>query len=173
MKGGYYMARKVKCQITGEYGTSDTFYKASNGHYYKSKEIYEQDKKDKKYYSLIKDTICFEFLGYQKGQKFPTTLTKKLKELSFYPNEVIYKTIQDQKENIEYWILRKDFSSDYGKIAYIFAIITNNINDVYRNWKINQHQQIKQEQWQDEPIEIIKSKQHKSIDISKWLDGDD
>ena len=34
------MARKVKCQITGEYGTSETFYKADNGKYYKSKELY-------------------------------------------------------------------------------------------------------------------------------------
>ena len=35
------MARKVKCQITKEWGTSDTFYKAPNGKYYKSKKLYE------------------------------------------------------------------------------------------------------------------------------------
>ena len=39
-KGGVKLARKVKCQITGEYGTSETFYKADNGKYYKSKELY-------------------------------------------------------------------------------------------------------------------------------------
>lgn len=167
------MGRRVRCVVTKEYGTSDTFYKADDNHYYKTKEIYEQNKQDKKYRSLIKDTICFNFLEYQKGQKFPTILTKKLKDLSFYPNEVIYQTIQDQKENIEYWVKHKEFSSDYGKIAYIFAIITNHINDVYRSWKTKKYQQNKQEQIQKEPVEIIQSKQHENTDISKWLDGDD
>ena len=33
------MARKVKCQITKEWGMSDAFYKAPNGKYYKSKKL--------------------------------------------------------------------------------------------------------------------------------------
>lgn len=36
--------RKVKCQVTGIYGTSDTFYKAPNGKYYETEDIYEKYK---------------------------------------------------------------------------------------------------------------------------------
>jgi len=35
------VARQCKCQVTGEKGTTDTFYKADNGKYYKSKEVYD------------------------------------------------------------------------------------------------------------------------------------
>lgn len=39
--------RAVRCKITGEYGTIDTFYKAPDGKYYKSKEIYQHEKNEK------------------------------------------------------------------------------------------------------------------------------
>ena len=41
------MARKVKCQITKEWGMSDVFYKAPNGKYYKSQKLYEVWLKEK------------------------------------------------------------------------------------------------------------------------------
>ena len=173
LKGGIDLARKVKCYETGEWGNSDTFYKAPDNHYYKSKQIYEQRQKRNQDYNQIKDIVCFEFLGYQKGQRFPTILTRKLNELSFYPNEVILETIQDQQENIIYWLNHKDFNSDYNKIAYIFAIISNHINDVYQQWKQKQYAKQKSKEIEKIQVEDIRPSVHKCSDISNWLDEDE
>jgi hypothetical protein len=128
------MARKVKCSITKEEGTNETFYKV-NDKYYKSQEIYENDKLQKQLYKEIIDYVCNDFLNYKQGQIFPTSLTKKLKELSFYDNEVILKTLKTKSKEIDYWLQNKTFDSDYGKVSYIFAIVKNSINDIYKQWK--------------------------------------
>jgi len=164
---------KVRCQVTGEYGTADSFYHAPDKHYYKTKEIYENKIKESEARKQIIDTICFDFLDYQKGQVFPKVLTSKLKELSFYPNEVILETIQDQQENIIYWLNHKDFNSDYNKIAYIFAIISNHINDVYQQWKQKQYAKQKSKEIEKIQVEDIRPSVHKCSDISNWLDEDE
>lgn len=139
------MARKVKCQITGEYGTSDTFYKADNGKYYKSKELYDTWNKENEDRKRVIERFTSEFLNYIPGQVFPTVLTKKLKELEFYGYDVIDRTIDKSYDSIQYALRTKDFRNDVGKISYIFAIIKNNINDVYkqvlREEKIEEKQQ--------------------------------
>lgn len=165
--------RKVKCYATGEIGNSLTFYKAPDKHYYKNKKIYEQRKRDIELHKQIIDIIVDDFLNYQHGQKFPTILTKKLAELKFYPNEVILKTIEKCKSTIQYYMDNKEFDSDYGKIGYIFAIIVNNINDIYRDWKRNQIIETKQTvqniENQNITIENIGTK-NTGKDISKWLE---
>lgn len=40
--------RTVRCKITGEKGDSSLFYKAPNGKYYRTKEIYDKSIEDKK-----------------------------------------------------------------------------------------------------------------------------
>ena len=52
------MARKVRCQVTKEWGTSDTFYKAPNGKYYINKETYQKIKKDAEYRDFCIKEIC-------------------------------------------------------------------------------------------------------------------
>lgn len=59
-------------------------------------------------------------------------MTKKLKELEFYGYDVINKTIEKTYNSIQYAIQHKEFINDVGKISYIFGIIKNNINDVYK-----------------------------------------
>ena len=76
------MARPCKCAITGEKGTTDTFVKI-NGKYYKSQEIYDTNQMKKAKRKELIDFVCREFLGYGNGQPFPTSLPKKLNELSF------------------------------------------------------------------------------------------
>lgn len=126
------MARQCKCQITGEIGTTDTFYKAENGKYYKSKKLYDVWNKENEDRKKVIERFAMDFLDYEPGQVFPTVLMKKLKELEFYGYDVINQTIDKTYNSIQYAIQHKDFKNDIGKISYIFAIIKNNINDVYK-----------------------------------------
>ena len=128
------MARKVKCHITKEEGTTDTFVKIGS-HYYKSQEVYEEDRRQKETRKELVDYICRTFLGYKEGQPFPTMLTKKLSELSFYSNEVILETFKTCEKDLLYYMGNKDFSGDYGRIQYIFAVIGNKVADVNRTYK--------------------------------------
>lgn len=169
------MAYKVKCAVTGEKGTNDTFVKIK-GKYYKSQEVYDNAQKQKDLYKEIKNIICYELLDYQTGQKFPTMLTKKLKELEFYDNEVILNTINNCKNDISYWMNRKNIESDTGKIYYIFAVMSSHINDEYRKWKRESQRKIKEEKSEinighDISIENIGTNV-KGKDISAWLEDD-
>jgi hypothetical protein len=167
---------RVKCQLTGEYGTSATFYKAPNGKYYKSEEMYkawEKEKDDRKY---ISEMIATDFLGYVEGQVFPTFIFKKLKELEFYGYDIIKTTIERCRTSIEYAMSNKVFKNDNARISYIFAIIRNNINDIYKEHVINektienQEKHVTNFEVTDEyAIMNIGSKQ-KAKDISEFLE---
>lgn len=173
------MARKVKCQITGEYGTSETFYKANNGKYYKSKELYDVWNKENEDRKRVIERFATEFLDYVPGQVFPTVLTKKLKELEFYGYDVINKTIDKSYKSIQYALRTKDFRNDVGKISYIFAIIKNNINDVYKQ-VLAEEKGEKRQQEQVTNIEVVDEQsimnigtKQKAKDISSFLEDDE
>lgn len=172
------MSRKCKCQLTGEYGTTDTFYKAEDGKYYKTKELYEARKKEKEDRKAVIERFAVDFLDYKTGQVFPSVLTKKLKELEFYGYDVINRTIDKCYEAIQYSLRTKSFNSDANKIAYIFAIIKNNINDVYRDVQREESAQRKQCQASnmsvidEQSIMNIGTKQ-KAKDISCFLEDDE
>ena len=167
------MARQCKCQVTGEKGTTDTFYKADNGKYYKSKEVYDIWNKENEDRKNVIERFAVDFLDYKPGQVFPTVLTKKLKELEFYGYDVINRTTDKAYNSIQYAIQHKEFKSDVGKISYIFAIIKNNINDVYK--------QVVQEEKKSETVCEIDNEvnidniqtNHKEKNIKKWLEDDD
>ena len=162
------MARKVRCAVTREYGTSDTFIKIGNK-YYKSQQIYDEYEKEKVYRQKILDMISVDFLDYSPGQTFPTLIVKQLKQLDFYSKEVIYQTFLKCYDNIMYYLKNKDFKDDCAKIRYIFAIIKNNINDVYKADKIQKARKIEESQHEFADIERAGIIQ-KGKDISKWLE---
>ncbi len=56
-------ARKVKCNATKEYGSASEFYCADDGKYYKTKEIYNEYKFNKKYFEKFYMKVA-ELLGY-------------------------------------------------------------------------------------------------------------
>lgn len=169
------MARKVRCAITGEYGTSDTFIKI-DGRYYKNQVIYNEHKRQTEYWQKIITKFAYDFLDYKPGQPFPTILTKKLKELNFYDNETIYKTIEFSEDDIHRALETKDFDSDYRRINYILAIVRNNINKVWKG--ILQERREKRDPNSDNPILIeqmcsqIQNPRQKIKDISRFLEDD-
>ncbi len=167
------MARRCKCQVTGEEGTTDIFYKAENGKYYKSKEVYEVWNKENEDRKKVIEKFAVDFLDYKPGQVFPTVLMKKLKELEFYGYDVINQTIDKTYNSILYAIQHKEFKNDVGKISYIFAIIKNNINDVYR--QAVQGEKKKENLYEiDNSVDIDNIQtNHKEKNIKKWLEDDD
>ena len=167
------MGRKVKCRITGEIGNSDVFYKADNGLYYKSKELYEKYKQEAEYRRKIIDFFCIELLGYEKGCMFPTVLTKKLESLSAYSYKTIWATILYKEEDLRYWASVEDkFKNDYGKICYLFVIIVNHINEVQKKIKAQKRAYTPTVELPPE-IEDISNKTNQNKDISQWLEEDE
>lgn len=124
------MARKVKCFITKEEGTSDTFVKIGK-HYYKDQETYNQWKEKEENRAKCLRLIA-KYIGYSDFQKFPTVVTRFLKEYSAYGYDVIYDSLIECQETIEYYFRSKSFDSDYAKCSYMFSIVRNKINDVYK-----------------------------------------
>lgn len=122
---GEYSMRKVKCRVTGETGYDLIFYKAPNGHYYKSKEIYEnflneQDLR-KKILTLINTKILHKPINNYAG------LINKLIKESGLDYSIIYNFIA---EKVDYINKRLNPSeSDSSKIIYIFSSITKSYNN--------------------------------------------
>lgn len=163
--------RTVKCQDTGELVPSNEAYKASNGKYYSSAEAFKHISDEKMYRQKCLEELG-NILGYSDGQKFPTIVPKKLKEYSFYGYKVVLQTIISKKADIVYSISHKDFASEYNKVSYVMAIITNSINDVKK--KIDKEQRLQHISSNAITSEEMESTQtlgcHEDIhDISKFL----
>lgn len=128
--------RRVKCCLTGEWGTSLTFFKGPDGRYYKTENLYkEKQKKNETHKQLIEELATL--MGFTPGMVFPTCVVKDLKQLSFYDESVILETVKRCHDKVEYAMRTKSFDSEYNKAAYIMAIIKNNINDVYKEIERN------------------------------------
>lgn len=167
------MARKCKCHITGEEGTTDTFIKIGK-FYYKNQAVYDADQKRKEDYKTLVDYICREFLGYGNGQPFPTSLPKKIEELAYFDYEVILETFQECSQEIHYWLEHKQFNGEYGKISYMFAIVKDKIADVNvaLNRKKKQESQVTQTKIECGDISSLGTKR-RGKDISSFLDEDE
>lgn len=86
-----------------------------------------------------------EIFGYDENQKLQKGAILRLKGLSSgqavannkhekygnYPCNVILATFKINKEKILKSIANKNFTSESNKMAYICAIVRNNLNDVY------------------------------------------
>jgi hypothetical protein len=166
------MARKVKCALTKETGTTDTFYKAENGKYYKSQQVYNDWKTDADKRLLARDMLL-AYLGWQAGEPYPTLLGKKLKELDFYPGQTICDTINKCSSSIDWAMKNKQFSSTAAKIHYIFAVISNHIGDIHREVKQNQLLKTANEKLADRYISEEIHAKPKVKDLSAWLGEDD
>jgi hypothetical protein len=142
------MARPVRCIVTRERGTSDEFYKGTYGNktsYFKNKEIFDEWRAEKEKAKAINDMIA-DFVGYYNGEKFPSSITGKIKELKdIYDIHTVYDTFVEKKEDIQFAMESMEFDTEYGKCAYIMAIIVNHINDVWKRRKREEKMKVKQE----------------------------
>jgi hypothetical protein len=102
--------------------------------------------------------------------KFPTVICKKLKELESYGWDVVFECICDSEDAISWALNNKEFSSEYGKCAYIMAIVVNHINDTKKKVIMKERELECQKKIQiPEEIDIQKGVQ-KKCDISRFLE---
>ena len=92
---------------------------------------------------------------------------------------MIFKTIEKCRSSIEYSVNTKSFKNDVNKISYIMAIITNNINDVYKE-HLREEKTIKKQQRQTNNIDVVDEQsilnigsKQKAKDISSFLEDDE
>ena len=168
------MARRVKCRVTGQIGDSSCFYRAPNGYYYKSEELYlEMVQKETVRKNLIR-YISLEFLELTEGMKIPGFLLKKIKEYETpYGYSLLLSYLKENHELISRSLARISFSNDVRKIQYLFAIVDGNINTYYKKEKerLAKIEKAKETKVDMPSIEISPVK-HKEKDIRGWLDDD-
>lgn len=172
--------------MTGEWGTTDKFYKAPNGRYFKDQDAYDrwligkEKKKPKKKKVTYKDIInkVYDLLQYEEGQPFPRIIGRRIKELNFYSYDVILKTFNECTPAIERAFRTKTFDSEIQRCNYMMAIISNHIVDVYR--ESQRAEQAIQEQTKETHVpEVLDvdisdiGRSEKGNNISNLLGGDD
>lgn len=122
----------VKCQACGEMIDRDMAYKVSVGktnRYYCSQQEYMRKlHKDSLAKAVKNDTYdkIYYFLG---GKTTNTILFSTISSIaSVYSYEKIRSYLNDNKEMLER-VMNKNFQSEYAKIKYFCAILSNNIGD--------------------------------------------
>lgn len=168
LREGLDMGRRVKLRDLGIPGDSDTAYKAPNKLYYSSKAAYDALLESEINRKKCIDAL-FDMLEYKKELRPPSYLYKKLKECESYGYDIVYETILDQAENIEWAIHNKEFNSEINKIAYIMSIVQNHLMDIYKQQKRAEAFR-KRESSKIINIEEYQAKKQKNKDIGRWLD---
>lgn len=167
--------RRVKCQITKEYGYNNQFFKAPNNKYYKTQEIYDEYEFEMKCFKIIRGKIL-DLMGYKNEGQMPTFIFKEIGNLyETFSYDIILKTLNCKLNNIQYSLRNNRFNNEFAKAKYIFAIIKNSINDVAKNYsrKNKTQQSIENTNIELDIINNIQTNTKKHKDISMFLDEED
>ena len=119
--------RKVTCKITGETGYDYEFYKAPNGKYYKSKELYDNTMIQREYRTKILYLINSDILN--KNTSNCASLIGKLINESGLEPSVIYESILQKLDYIKK-LMKESDESDSTKIHSIFSIAANRLSKI-------------------------------------------
>lgn len=175
--------RIVKCLATKEVGLKENFYLAPNHKYFKSEEIYKEwllnrakkrhvnpealdpNKRKKDVRKATLELLC-DYIGYKKGEPFPAVMIKKIKELEFYSDDIIYLTAKKCKNTILWAFVSKKFASTTEKVLYMMAIIRNAIGDVYKE-ELKKEKLLEADASQNEKIPEITELEIESLGVSK------
>ena len=179
------MARTVKCCICKkEINKEDAYiftYTSKNGKEYRkyacSLEEIENDKRDKELYREIQ-YLTDSILGHPIVNN---TRNKKIKELqeAGYTNEQIFRCFKEYKDEIIKYLELSGIDKEYNRIAYIFTIIGNKIEDFSKeDERANQWEQYASETSEEEFIEEeediasrLKDKKENKNNIASFLDS--
>lgn len=161
------MSRKVKCQDTGEYSTSDKAWRSPKGKYYSSEEAYNAIQTNLTNKALCIDKIK-DILRYKDFMKLPTLFYKKLSEWEPFGYDVVLTTMNNKHDDMCWALNNKQFTSESGKLMYLCTIIENNLVDAYKE-KVAQNKVVNHLSDITEDVAITNQKQA-TRDISKWLE---
>ena len=168
------MARKCKCKLCGKWLTTDIAYRDEKGKYYCSQEEYEEIQRDRQ-----RKEECFKYLEGFMRVPISKIARKRINELhEYYSYEVIYRTIKFVEDRIRYAVENKNFNNEQSEVNYLMAIISNNINEVYKEYTKEQKELMKlfEEPKNEIDLDIINDLDDKPVvkprtsDISDFLD---
>lgn len=172
-------SRTVVCAVTGEKGSSLDFVHIGTK-YYKSQEVYDEMRREVDTWAAIKDFLAYDICDYGETQKFPSYLTKVLKDLRFYNYKIVAEVIRKNSSYLCEIAHTKEFSSERGKLMYIFAIINNEANELYQKEKRKKRlEKITEDPHVDLMVETLNEApkapiKQKNRDISRYIEeGDD
>lgn len=169
------MARKVKLQDTGEFGMSNTSFRAPTGKYYSSEESYNKFQKNKDYREKCIHKM-YEVLGYKSGMIIPTYFYKDLKSFEGVGYEALYETMNGKSNDVDWALKNKNFTSETGKVMYVMAIYKNNVMDFYKGIiardRANQSV-VEKVNVEINDIEINTTTKQKGNDVSSLVGDDD
>ncbi len=117
------------------------------------KELFNYDENQK-----LQKQACLRLQGLKKGKVIANNNTK---DNGNYSIECVFNTFKLNKEKILKALQYKTFKDETSKMAYICAIVRNNINDMYIRMKDAELKQKKNENLQIEN-QISKSAEYKS-----------
>ena len=163
--------RKVKLQDTGEYSTNDVAYQAPNKKYYSSEEAYKKIVRNNLYRTKCIESM-YMLLGYKDYMKIPTYFYKRLKECEGYGYDVVYRCMQLKAKDVQWALTNKSFTSEIGKIMYIWAIFDNNMNDALKDVvaeRRRQEMETKDNESVNVDLDITDTEQH-TVNISRFLE---
>lgn len=138
------MARMYKCSLCKSDIPSDNVYvhsSISTGGKIVRKRYCSEDEFNEYQHEMTCRKMIFDImrdlLRYEDKQILPTTVNKKVSELhNGYTYNSIYETFISCMETLKYWCgIDGKFDKEYQKISYIFAIITNSINEIDKKIK--------------------------------------
>ena len=162
------MSRKVKCQDTGGYSTSDVAYKAPDNRYYSSLNAYEKIQKGKQLYKKIYADLQ-EILGLNEAEPVPPII---IKVIGKYKNryDIVAEIFAREKVGIKESIRSKEITNPFNQSRYIQAVIDNNYNQIKS--EINELAKINHEQYIEAPTDISNlGRKNRSKDVSKLVGG--
>lgn len=163
------MGRRVKCQDTGEYSTSDIAYKSDNGKYWSSESAYQKWKKNQEWRQKSID-LLFEILGYTEHMTIPGVFWKNFKSYEPMGYETVYATIQGERSSIEWALHNKQFKSEAGLILYVCRILENHMIDYYKRVISLEQQNVASEQIDIPQDIVVENRKQGSKNISKFLE---
>ena len=122
----------VKCQACGEMIDRSMAYKVVVGktnRYYCTQQEYIRKKTKDNLARMIKDDTYDKIYNFIGGKTTNTLLFSTISSIaSVYSYEKIRSYLNDNKEMLER-VMNKNFQSEYAKIKYFCAILSNNIGD--------------------------------------------
>ncbi len=115
-----------------------------------------------------------DLLGYKNGMKLPTVTYRKIESYRETCGfEVLYNTIVKQKDSILWAINNKEFKNETAKICYIFAIIQNNVGEVYLEQKKANKTSVLSEDVIPADLDIHNDFVRKARDLSAYVEDYD
>lgn len=170
--------RRCKCNATGEWGTSDIFYKAPNGKYYKDEQLYLTYKKESESFDTVA-AIIFDVLGWKAMEGcYPKKFFSKLNMLHGFGWSNVSVVAKETKSELKAIMERNDykFKDELSRAVYLMAVIRTKCFEAEqkKNRMSNSKRGFTAErevlpEYYDEP-DIMHLKPRSAKDISKWLD---